>query len=104
VVSGFKDKDPDAVLLVDVGGNTGHEIQAIRQRFPALSGRMVLQDLPSTIEQVQSNKDMEAMEHNFFTPQPVQGISSQPLSISPVLTHPDRGPSVLPPQHPPRLG
>jgi hypothetical protein len=91
VVRGFNDKEPDAVLLVDVGGNTGHEIQAIQQRFPSLPGRMVLQDLTSTIDQVQSSKDMEAMAHDFFTPQPVKGTSSQPLNISPALTHPGQG-------------
>ncbi|KAF2829409.1 o-methyltransferas-like protein [Ophiobolus disseminans] len=73
VVSGFRAEDPHAVLLVDVGGNTGHEIREIRQQCPSLRGRMVLQDLPSTIAQVKSSQDMEAMAHDFFTPQPVEG-------------------------------
>jgi len=73
IVAGFSAEDPDAVLVVDVGGNMGHEIQAIRQKFPSLPGRMVLQDLPNTIAQVTPSQQMEAMAHNFFTSQPING-------------------------------
>ncbi|KAF1952680.1 S-adenosyl-L-methionine-dependent methyltransferase [Byssothecium circinans] len=73
VINGFDQEDPNAVLLVDIGGNTGHELQEIRRHFPSLPGRMVLQDLPSTIEQVQSGHEFEVMAHDFFTSQPIHG-------------------------------
>jgi hypothetical protein len=73
VMSGVRNENLDSVLLVDIGGNTGHEILAIRKQFPSLQGRMVLQDLPSTIDQIQADHEMEAMAHDFFTPQPIQG-------------------------------
>jgi demethylsterigmatocystin 6-O-methyltransferase len=82
VVQGFDDQDPDAVLLVDVGGGMGQEIREIKARFPELPGRMILQDLSSTIERVQAEGagSMEAMAHDFFTPQPIQGKISKPPS------------------------
>lgn len=73
VLRGFDDQDPNSVLLVDVGGSMGQEIQEIKARFPSLPSRMILQDLPSTIERVQPEGGMEAMAHDFFTPQPIQG-------------------------------
>ena len=61
------------VLFVDVGGALGSEILELRKRFPALKGRMILQELPQTIEHVSPNPGMEATVHDFFTPQPVTG-------------------------------
>ena len=66
-------KAEDAVLLVDVGGGRGHEIQEINTRYPALPGRMILQDLQGTIGQVRPEPGMEVMAHDFFTPQPIRG-------------------------------
>ena len=65
--------DDTTVLFVDIGGGLGHEIQEIRRRFPTLGGRMVLQDLPQTIEQITAGPAMEHMVHDFFTLQPVKG-------------------------------
>ena len=61
------------VLFVDVGGALGSEILELRKRFPALKGRMILQELPQTIEHVSPDPGMEATVHDFFTPQPVIG-------------------------------
>ena len=70
------------VLFVDVGGALGSEILELRKRFPALKGRMILQELPQTIEQVSPNPGMEATVHDFFTPQPVTGIQVPQSSFS----------------------
>ncbi|KAM0794283.1 O-methyltransferase [Usnea florida] len=67
-----RDSDHD-VLFVDVGGALGSEILELRKRFPALKGRMILQELPQTIEHVSPDPGMEATVHDFFTPQPVTG-------------------------------
>lgn len=69
--------DADAVTLVDVGGGFGQAIKAMRQKYPDVKGRFVLQDLPRSIEKVdqaQAKQDgFEATAHDFFTPQPVKG-------------------------------
>ena len=67
--------DPQAVLLVDVGGNKGHEVASFHGAHPDLPGRLILQDLPSMIERVRKNPltDIELMPYDFFTPQPVKG-------------------------------
>ncbi|KAL8869656.1 MAG: hypothetical protein Q9174_004105 [Haloplaca sp. 1 TL-2023] len=63
-----------SVLVVDVGGGLGHGLIEIKDRFPDINGRLVLQDLPKTIEQADSRDAVfESMVHDFFTPQPVRG-------------------------------
>ena len=68
-------RGPDAVLLVDVGGNWGHEVASFHEAHPNIPGRLILQDLPSMIETVRSRppKDIELMSYDFFTEQPVKG-------------------------------
>ncbi|KAL8866384.1 MAG: hypothetical protein Q9174_006335 [Haloplaca sp. 1 TL-2023] len=62
------------VLLVDVGGNRGHDLVKLKAKFPNLTGRTILQDLPDVVAHASfSPKDnIEAMPHNFFQPQPIQ--------------------------------
>ncbi|KAJ3578053.1 hypothetical protein NPX13_g2511 [Xylaria arbuscula] len=65
-------------VFVDVGGSMGHQCIAVRQRYPDLVGRVVLQDLPATIEKVKTNplpgfEGIEVSPHDFFKPQPLQG-------------------------------
>ncbi|TGJ80535.1 hypothetical protein E0Z10_g8218 [Xylaria hypoxylon] len=65
-------------VFVDIGGSMGHQCIAVRQRYPDLTGRVVLQDLPRTIEKVKASPllgfdGIEVMPHDFFTPQPLQG-------------------------------
>jgi hypothetical protein len=64
----------DCPLLVDVGGGRGHEIAGFRQRFPSAAGRLVLEDLPSVIEDIKTlDSDIQRIKHSFFDPQPVEG-------------------------------
>ncbi|KAI9665973.1 MAG: hypothetical protein M1821_003908 [Bathelium mastoideum] len=74
------EKYPEAVTLVDVGGNRGHDIANFKKLYPELSGRFVLEDLPETIEEVKKLQaqdsdlsDIELLSYDFFTPQPVRG-------------------------------
>ncbi|KAK1143713.1 hypothetical protein N8T08_006113 [Aspergillus melleus] len=63
----------DSVLLVDVGGGPGQEMARFRQRHPEIAGRIVLQDLPLTLNRIEKVPEgIEPMEYDFFTPQPVQ--------------------------------
>lgn len=75
--AGVKD---DEVLLVDVGGSTGADLAAFRKACTGLSGRLIVQDLPATIETLDKSelqlKGVEAMSHNFFTPEPVEGAKA----------------------------
>ncbi|KAK1148128.1 hypothetical protein N8T08_010767 [Aspergillus melleus] len=66
----------DDVLLVDVGGGTGHDISEFWGKWPQISGRAVLQDLPEVIRQANSMNlpsSIETMSHDFFTQQPIKG-------------------------------
>lgn len=64
----------EQVLLVDVGGGMGHDLRQFKDRFPHISGRLILQDTESVIAQLkQSSSGIEATVHDFFTPQPVKG-------------------------------
>jgi hypothetical protein len=67
-----------AVLLVDIGGDTGHDILGFHRAYPHQPGRLILQDLPTTIQGLDSAKlkPVEAMAHDFFTPQPVRGAKA----------------------------
>ena len=70
------------VLFVDVGGALGSEIKELRKRYPAVKGRMILKDQQQTIDHVSVDPGMEAMVHNFFTPQPVIGKSPRQLPLN----------------------
>ena len=79
LINGYQDSsNEDGVLFVDVGGGMGHEIQKFNEKFTHKRGRIILQELPEVIDQVPESKAMEAMVHDFFTPQPVKGESIQP--------------------------
>ena len=71
--------DADAVLMVDVGGGSGHQCIALRQAHGDLKGRVVLQDLPGTIamtdQGVLKQLNIEAQAHDFMTPQPIKGAN-----------------------------
>ncbi|EON61148.1 hypothetical protein W97_00359 [Coniosporium apollinis CBS 100218] len=62
--------DASAVLLVDVGENTGHDILGFHRAHPNLPGQLILQDLPTTIQSLDAAKlePIEAGAHDFFTP------------------------------------
>lgn len=44
--------DPEAVLVVDVGGNKGHDATNFQEAHPDIPGRLILQDLPPMIDRV----------------------------------------------------
>jgi len=73
VIEGFHHSE-DAVLLVDIGGGRGHDLQAFRNKYPDLPGRLILQDRPQVIQEVQGISDtIELMPHSFFDVQPIKG-------------------------------
>ena len=66
--------DPDTPLFVDVGGGIGHQCLAVKTRFPNIPGRVILQDLPPVVAQAIAIPGVEAMPHDFNTPQPIKGL------------------------------
>ena len=74
----IKTVDPSSVLMVDMGGNVGHDLQIFHQAYPNLPGRLIVQDLPGAISTVDTEaiKPVEAMAHDFFKPQPIVGAKA----------------------------
>jgi len=62
----------DSALLVDIGGGFGQHSAALRQKFPH-PGRIVVQDVPSTLAHAPKIDSIEFESHDFFTPQPING-------------------------------
>jgi demethylsterigmatocystin 6-O-methyltransferase len=63
----------DSALLIDVGGGFGQHSIAFRNKFPHLSGRIIVQDVSSTLDHAPRIEGIEFQPHDFFTPQPVHG-------------------------------
>jgi len=63
---------PDAVMFVDIGGGMGHEAVALKQRFPKLPGKFILQDLPQTVKGLHL-EGVETMAHDFLKTQTIKG-------------------------------
>ena len=67
------DEGDKAVFLVDVASGTGHDMKSLKSRFPSLPGRLIMQDLPHIISQVNPTPGIETMVHDFNNPQPIRG-------------------------------
>ena len=66
---------PDGVLIVDVGGGNGHDLEWFHKNHPDLKGRLVLQDLPYITDSVKL-EGIETMGHDFYDEQPIKGTES----------------------------
>ena len=67
----------DAILLVDIGGGPGQELERFKKNNPNIPGRCILQDLPLTLRLIGNVPEgIEAMEYDFFSPQPMKGKKS----------------------------
>ncbi|TGO09619.1 hypothetical protein BTUL_0159g00040 [Botrytis tulipae] len=59
-------------VFVDIGDGFGHQCILVKETFPELSGKLVLQDLPQTLEHVPKIDGVETIVHNFFEPQVIK--------------------------------
>ncbi len=104
--NGMKERREE-VLLVDVGGGLGQDLNLLKQKHSHVPGRLILQDKEEVIGQISAPDPVfEAMAHDFFTPQPVHGISF-PIKNTLLKGHTDSGSRCarLPPAfRAPRLG
>lgn len=78
------------ILLVDIGGASGHDLLAFHAHHPTIhqTGRFILQDLPSTIStlpsttlQALSSASIEPLAHDMFTWQPLRGARAYYLKM-----------------------
>ena len=71
---GNETQDETGVHVVDVGGR-GYELEAFKSAFANQCGRLVLQDLPETIDEIENLPlGVEFVKHDFFSPQPRKGL------------------------------
>ena len=64
-------------LMVDIGGAHGGTTKEIRETFPQLKGKMIVEDLESVINQIPTDflprlQDIETRVHDFWNEQPVK--------------------------------
>ena len=71
----------DRALLVDVGGNIGHQSERLRRKYPDLPGKIIVQDLEENVKVAPQLQGVEFMAHDFFTPQPIKGTSEISKSL-----------------------
>ncbi|RYP14776.1 hypothetical protein DL765_006132 [Monosporascus sp. GIB2] len=64
---------PERALYVNIGGGIGHQCAQFKDRYPDIPGRVILQDLPHSIEKALQTPGVENLAHNFFDPQPIKG-------------------------------
>lgn len=102
LLAGAKD---DEVLLVDVGGGKGHDVQVFNERFgKEAKGELVLQDTPGVIGDIGDNAldgRIKKMGHDFFEPQPVTGELLVDRQLKASADHTLRCADLLPPSYPP---
>ncbi|RDW76541.1 uncharacterized protein DSM5745_06533 [Aspergillus mulundensis] len=72
-IGSFMSNDAERVLLVDVGGGTGPQAAIFRQRLPHITGRVIVQDIPETLEHANAIDGIEFMEYDCFSPHPIRG-------------------------------
>ncbi|KAF1993495.1 S-adenosyl-L-methionine-dependent methyltransferase [Amniculicola lignicola CBS 123094] len=71
----------DTVLFVDVGSGLGHQSVEVRERFPDLPGRVIIQDTPQVIGTVEPSHKIEPQVYDFFKPQPIHGARAYYLRM-----------------------
>jgi demethylsterigmatocystin 6-O-methyltransferase len=60
-------------IFVDIGGGIGHQCALLKSKLPHQAGRVVLQDLPMSIEHALPTAGVENTLFDFWTEQPVKG-------------------------------
>lgn len=68
-----RDTTADTPVFVDVGGGNGQQCVSLQQRYPAMKGRVVVQDRPGILANAITGEGIEKMDYDFFTEQPVKG-------------------------------
>ena len=73
LIDGFDESKGDAIF-VDIAGGRGHEVSHLKASFPTARGRFILEELPATIDKIESlDSNIDYIKYDFFTPQPIKG-------------------------------
>lgn len=64
---------PEQPLFVDLGGGLGHQSIALREKLPNVRNKIILQDIPQTLEHAIKHPGVEIMVQDFFQPQQTKG-------------------------------
>ncbi|MCJ1317167.1 hypothetical protein MMC15_002490 [Xylographa vitiligo] len=67
------DRGGASPLVVDVGGNIGHDIEKFRKTHPETAARLYLEDLPQVVARSECPDSVHKLGYDFFTPQPIKG-------------------------------
>lgn len=63
----------ESAILVDIGGNVGHDLERFRLLHPEQASRLVLQDRAEVVCESICPDPVRKMAHDFFSPQPIRG-------------------------------
>ncbi|KAJ4350204.1 uncharacterized protein N0V89_008825 [Didymosphaeria variabile] len=63
----------ESAVLVDIGGGFGQQASAFKKKFFDVEGRIVVQDIASTLSSAPKVEGLEFQEHDFFKEQPIKG-------------------------------
>ncbi|KAL1856607.1 hypothetical protein Plec18170_003576 [Paecilomyces lecythidis] len=70
------DAEDDRATIIDVGGGRGHILRQIKNSCSGVKGKFILQDQAGVAAEAKDELErdgIEAMEYDFFQPQPVKG-------------------------------
>ena len=70
------EENGEGVILADIGGGMGQDLEIFARKFPDFNGTMVLQDQAAAVDEAKGKFDerFKLMAHNFFDEQPVKGM------------------------------
>lgn len=88
----------DAVFLVDIGGNQGHDLLRFQSENPNSPGRLILQDLQKIVSSVDTSV-IEKVPYSFLDPQPIKSRFCTSGHICHHSTDQDRCTSLFLPRH-----
>lgn len=63
----------DSALLVDIGGGFGQQSAIFKNKFPNLKGRVIVEDIPETLDNAPPVEGIEFKIQDFFKTQEVKG-------------------------------
>ncbi|KAF2134805.1 putative hydroxyindole O-methyltransferase, partial [Dothidotthia symphoricarpi CBS 119687] len=75
------DPSNNEVLLVDIGGGLGHDLQQFATRHISNPGQLVLQDREPVIASINNKENLpfQSQAYDFFTPQPIKAARAYSL-------------------------
>jgi hypothetical protein len=59
-------------LIVDIGGGRGQSLLQIKEKWPGLEGKLILEERPMVLDSLPDLPGIEKLPHDFFTEQPVK--------------------------------